>query len=249
MCDTWPHHRLLHADELRNAPSPFFISSEKSLLKVIWARADSPALGLAVRGGELFNLLTWMNCWGNVEAGNGWIVYINMINIALINHLSVIYCCFSTLGSDLGNSAECHRGASLYPGRAGPGSSASPPVGTWSKQLPHDRSHCSQASLLVCFGFCRNSRWGGKTEANAKATACARGRTDRIHNILFRAWRIFSFWAKFYFGFPLSEQECCVLERAPWFPVRRSWKASHLTWPAFSLVQLSERCCLNRHLL
>lgn len=47
--------------------------------------------------GELFGLLTWMNCWSNVEAGNSWIVYINMINIALINHLSVIYCCFSHL--------------------------------------------------------------------------------------------------------------------------------------------------------
>lgn len=97
MCDTWPHHRLLHADELRNAPSPFFISSEKSLLKVIRARAHSPALGLAVQEEELFGLLTWMNCWGNAEAGNGWIVYINMINIALINHLSVIYCRFSHL--------------------------------------------------------------------------------------------------------------------------------------------------------
>lgn len=50
MCDTRPHHRLLHADELRNAPSPFFMFSERSLLKGIWARADSPALGVVVRG-------------------------------------------------------------------------------------------------------------------------------------------------------------------------------------------------------
>lgn len=54
-----------------------------------------------VEGWELFGPLTWMNCWSNVEAGNSWIVYINVINIALINHISVIYCCFFfTLGSD-----------------------------------------------------------------------------------------------------------------------------------------------------
>lgn len=46
---------------------------------------------------ELLGPLTWMNCWRNVEAGNSWIVYINMINIALINHISVIYCGFSHL--------------------------------------------------------------------------------------------------------------------------------------------------------
>lgn len=47
-----------------------------------------------VEGRELFGPLTWMNCWSNVAAGNSWIVYINVINIALINHISVIYCCF-----------------------------------------------------------------------------------------------------------------------------------------------------------
>lgn len=225
MCDTWPHHRLLHADELRNAPSPFFISLEKSLLKVIWARADSPALGLAVRGGELFGLLTWMNCWGNVEAGNGWIVYINMINIALINHLSVIYCRFS------------HLALTRKLWRISQWSFLSSQRRFWvfsrsfSEILVLHSSHMIRVrvpdgSWLVCVRFCVNSCWGGKTEANAKATTCARGLNvlsdQRVHNILFRALRMFSFWAKFCFSFLLSEQERCVFKAAQWFPVRRT---------------------------
>lgn len=154
----------------------FFISLEKSLLKVIWARADSPALGLAVRGGELFGLLTWMNCWGNVDAGNGWIVYINMINIALINHLSVIYCRFFHTWLRPGSSGEYHGGASSYPHREGSGSSAGPSVGSWSYTAPTlSESALPDGSLLVCVGFCINSCCGGKTEANTKATMCARG--------------------------------------------------------------------------
>lgn len=82
--------------------SPFpLISLEKSQLKVIWAEAQGEVVWFGVggveRGRALFGLLTWMNCWSNVEAGNSWIVYIKVINIALINHISVIYyCCFYT---------------------------------------------------------------------------------------------------------------------------------------------------------
>lgn len=79
--------------------SPFpLISLEKSQLKVIWAEARGEAVWFGLGGVErcrgLSGLLTWMNCWSNVEAGNSWIVYINMINLALINHRSVIYYCF-----------------------------------------------------------------------------------------------------------------------------------------------------------
>lgn len=85
--------------------SPFpLISLEKSQLKVIWAEARGEAVWFGLGGVErcrgLSGLLTWMNCWSNVEAGNSWIVYINMINLALINHRSVIYYCFFTLGSN-----------------------------------------------------------------------------------------------------------------------------------------------------
>lgn len=48
MCDTRPHHRLLHADELGNAPlSLFYFLGEVSIER---ARADSPALGVVARG-------------------------------------------------------------------------------------------------------------------------------------------------------------------------------------------------------
>lgn len=75
------------------------ISLEKSQLKVTWAQAGrSRSVGVAaVDERKLFRPLTWMNCWSNAEACNRWIVYINMINIALINQISVIYCCFSHL--------------------------------------------------------------------------------------------------------------------------------------------------------
>lgn len=159
-------------------------------------------LGLAVQGGELFGLLTWMNCWGNVEAGNGWIVYINMINIALINHLSVIYRCFFFFYTWLspGNSGEYHSAASSYPHRGGSGSSAGPSVGSLSYTAPTlSESMFPDGSLLPCVGFCLNSCWGGKTEANAKATTRPPGLNvlsdRRVHDVLFRAWRIF-----FHFG-------------------------------------------------
>lgn len=126
-----------------------------------------------------------------------------------------------------GNSGEYHSGASCYPHREGSGSSAGPSVGPWSHTAPTlSESMLSNASLLVCVGFCINSCWGGKTEVNAKATTRARGLNvlsdHRVHDVLFRAWRLFSLWAKFCFSFLLSEQECCVFERALWFPVRRA---------------------------
>lgn len=151
-----------------------------------------------------------------------------MINIALINHLSVIYCRFFHTWLRPGSSGEYHGGASSYPHREGSGSSAGPSVGSWSYTDPTvSESALPDGSLLVCVGFCINSCCGGKTEANTKATMCARGLNvlsdRRVHDALFRAWRIFfSFWAKFCFSFLLSEQERCVFKGALWFPVRRT---------------------------
>lgn len=250
MCDTWPHHRLLHADELRNAPSPFFISSEKSLLKVIWARADSPALGLAVRGGELFGLLTWMNCWSNVEAGNGWIVYINMINIALINHLSVIYCRFSHLAL----TGKLWR------------------ISQWSCFLSSQRKFWVSSGITVlrstnimsvnvprwfftglCLILLKELLWRGKTVANGTGR-CAR--TERAFWLCssrrplraLRTRRVGSLWARFGFGVLLFEPERCVFKRAIRFPVKNDrlcWKGGPLTWPASSLVHPCEHRCPN----
>lgn len=97
MFDTSQHHNLLHLDELRNVPlSSYFlrdisIESRMGTGRQKWFSLDVGS----VEGRKLFGPLTWMNSWGNAEAGNSWVVYINMINIALINHINVIYCCFS----------------------------------------------------------------------------------------------------------------------------------------------------------
>lgn len=120
-----------------------------------------------------------------------------MINIALINHVSVIYCrFFFHTWLRPGSSGEYHGGASSYPHREGSGSSAGPSVGSWSYTAPTlSESALPDGSLLVCVGFCINSCCGGKTEANTKATMCARGLNvlsdRRVHDALFRAWRIF----------------------------------------------------------
>lgn len=96
MCDTLQHHHLLHVDELRNVPLFSYFLGEVSIESHMGnGRQKSFGLVAAVEERELFGPLTWMNCWSNVFAGNTWIVYINMINIALINQIRVIYCCFS----------------------------------------------------------------------------------------------------------------------------------------------------------
>lgn len=100
MCDTSQDHHLLHVDELRNVPLFSYFLGEVSIESHMGTgREKSFGLVAAVEERELFGPLTWMNCWSNVFAGNTWIVYINMINIALINQIRVIYCCFSHLAS------------------------------------------------------------------------------------------------------------------------------------------------------
>lgn len=112
--------------------------------------------------GELFGLLTWMNCWSNVEAGNSWIVYINMINIALINHLSVIYCCFSHLAL----TRKLWRISPWSPQKV-----LGPSAGWWSYRAPTLWVLMfPYGSLLVPVWFCIN-RWEKGGEHNH---VCAR---------------------------------------------------------------------------
>lgn len=150
-----------------------------------------------------------------------------MINIALINHLSVIYCRFSHLAltrklwriSEWSFFLSSQRRFWVF-------------SRSFSGILVLHSSHIIRVSAPRWFftGLCRILykqllRWknGGERKGNQACTRPERAfLTAEFMMYSLEHGEFFSFWSKFCFSFLLSEQERCVFKGALWLPVRRT---------------------------